>query len=121
MPRSRNPLPAYTPEELLKYGKSFAATFEVPDDVSEDMAAEFAMAALAAGEKAKPGRGIRSYQCQAGECNEWQVCRCSSVAVSCCYSCGAYHEVAVLLKESGGSGKEGYGDCFGAEARDGGN
>lgn len=54
MPPNRKSLPAYTPEELLKYGKSFAATFEVPDDVSEDMAAEFAMAALATGEKPSP-------------------------------------------------------------------
>lgn len=67
MPPNRKALPAYTPEELLKYGKTFAATFSVPEDIREDMASEFVLAALEAGEKAEPGRGIRSYQRQAGE------------------------------------------------------
>jgi len=58
---------SYSPEELMRVALACVKRcFFLPDDARDDAVSAFVMAALEAEKKAKPGRGMRSFQHQAG-------------------------------------------------------
>ncbi len=60
-------LPPYTPEELHRIALAHVDRyFSLPGDAREDAAGAFILGAVEAQQRAKPGKGIRTYQYRAG-------------------------------------------------------